>query len=352
MPVLQRPLQPQTKRERQSSFGHSHQPVQQQQVRTSAVPDASSSIASPLVAGESEFIAIWHDGSRNKDGIAGAATVSLTAQTREGFANLSAVQQFYPGRFTPACAQYFGMLIGLQELLRHPEWISGRRVVAMGDCDPIVRPFTHGQGLSAESQYLVILVDEACRMRSALERGSNASIEFRRVHRKSVHVEDKVASATLHAKTTVFSVSELATAVDRTTEMWQPRVDSAPTAKQFQDLLANNEIISQSGEGRSQPSGLQPQTLSSHQLQLPGSSSIPPACREMERAKLTARLAMEGFGLADMPNEIHNGTEATDMLKELGYASALERARVLKALRQWREASEGVEALLPFEAVD
>ena len=49
---------------------------------------------------------------------------------------------------------------------------------------------------------------------------------------------------------------------------------------------------------------------------------MPPACLETEFAWLTARLAAEGFELADMtalaPDALGNVSEMTELLKELG----------------------------------
>ena len=56
---------------------------------------------------------------------------------------------------------------------------------------------------------------------------------------------------------------------------------------------------------------------------------MPTACVEIELAKLIARLALEGFALADVPNDVHDA-EVMDMLTDLGHVSAVERARLRK----------------------
>lgn len=49
-------------------------------------------------------------------------------------------------------------------------------------------------------------------------------------------------------------------------------------------------------------------------------------------------MAAEGLELADMRDALGNEAEMAELLKQLGYASALERARALRVLRLWREA--------------
>ena len=105
------------------------------------------------------------------------------------------------------------------------------------------------------------LLDEARRRRSALEQGPHASIEFRRVHRKSLDVEDKLARAALRAKAPVLSLSDLASAAGQAAKSLQQRVNRARTAKLIQDLPTNSEIVSLSGEAQPQPVARQPQRL-------------------------------------------------------------------------------------------
>ena len=63
---------------------------------------------------------------------------------------------------------------------------------------------------------------------------------------------------------------------------------------------------------------------------------MPTACVEIELAKLIARLALEGFAMADVPNDVHEA-HGSWIRQRVGAGACAQ------GVRQWREESEGIQ---------
>ena len=107
---------------------------------------------------------------------------------------------FLEGKFTPRSAEYFGLILGLSQIAQHPESVRNRRLVLMGDSQPIRRHLHQDLAPSEDSQQLVPLVEVAQEALRPL-RDVARSVEVAVVKRSAgaVDVENKMARAALRA---------------------------------------------------------------------------------------------------------------------------------------------------------
>ena len=97
-------------------------------------------------------------------GIAGAATVWLVKKREQsGCKVLVSKKGFVPGSYTPQCAEYLSLLLGLDAVIKHLGCVQGRRVVTVGDSAPVVRHLQGGADPSPDSRQLVPLMELARR---------------------------------------------------------------------------------------------------------------------------------------------------------------------------------------------
>merc|ERR1712137_1212943 len=196
----------------------------------------------PAPVGENEFILIWHDGSHCDHGISGATTVSLivpkaqATHSRIIFAN----HAYWAGQLTPQCAEYLGLLLGLQVVSEHPECLDGRRLVIWGDSQPIQHHLRDNRPPNADCGQLIPLVDEARVLLQAIEGRCVGQVEIRAVEHTRVGVEDRRARAALRNCEPVLDVEAnpgTVAALRKSEAVWASRTNRVPFSETIMLLL-------------------------------------------------------------------------------------------------------------------
>lgn len=206
-----------------------------------AVAKAPVAMPSP---GPDEFIVIWHDGSQQSGvGVAGAASLTCVGPSGSGVSTeLAEVKAFFSGDLTAACAEYFGLLLGLSELTKDPirNWLVGRKLILLGDCRPIHRHLEENMTPSEDCQQLVPLLDEAKRLLDSIGR----KYECRVLPRVQMHKEHKLAITTLRSQQPVLMEANAPTvhaAIAKAAKIWGSRTNRVVCTEDLRALLDHHK---------------------------------------------------------------------------------------------------------------